>query len=71
MMNQVKIKIDGDFIRMDTLMKLSGMVSQGGEAKHLIQDGQVKLNGNICTERSKKIRPGDSIEFNGVKAIVE
>lgn len=70
-MMSIKIKIDGDFIRMDTLMKLSGMVSMGGEAKHFIQDGHVKLNGKTCTERSKKLREGDFIEFDGLKVTVE
>ena len=70
-MMEIKIKIEGEFIRMDSLMKLSGMVSMGGEAKHFIQDGQVKLNGQVCRERSKKVRPGDSIEFAGLKATVE
>lgn len=70
-MININIKIDGEFIRMDTLMKLSGLVSMGGEAKHLIQDGNVKLNGKTCTERSKKIREGDFIEYEGLRVTVE
>lgn len=61
----LEIKINTEFIRLDALMKLAGLVSMGGEAKHFIQDGQVKLNGEICEQRSKKIRPGDRIEFSG------
>lgn len=60
----IEIQIDTEYIRLDALMKLSGLASMGGEAKHFIQDGLVRLNGAICTERSKKIRPGDVIEFS-------
>ena len=44
-------------------MKLAGLVSTGGQAKILIQDGEVKVNGEICTLRGKKLRPGDTAEF--------
>ena len=70
-MMEIKIKIEGEFIRMDSLMKLSGMVSMGGEAKHFIQDGQVKLNGQVCKERSKG-PAGDSIgicRFEGYSGV--
>ncbi len=66
----LEIKIDTEFIRLDSLMKLAGLAAMGGEAKHFIQDGLVKLNGVTCTERSKKIRPGDTIEFQGEKVKV-
>lgn len=46
-------------------LKLSGMCSTGGQAKALIQDGQVKLNGQICRERGRKLAPGDAVEFSG------
>ena len=57
------IKINEEFIRLDNLMKFSGMCNSGGRAKYLIQNGEVKLNGEICTMRGKKIRPGDKIEY--------
>ena len=57
------IKINEEFIRLDNLMKFSGMCNSGGRAKHLIQNGEVKLNGEVCTMRGKKIRPGDKIEY--------
>ena len=57
------IKINEEFIRLDNLMKFSGLCNSGGTAKFLIQNGEVKLNGEICTMRGKKIRPGDKIEY--------
>ena len=60
-----KIKIDEEYIRLDNLMKFAGMCNSGGRAKYLIQGGEVKLNGEICTMRGKKLRPGDKVEYNG------
>ena len=57
------IKINEEFIRLDNLMKFSGLCNSGGRAKYLIQNGEVKLNGEVCTMRGKKIRPGDRIEY--------
>ena len=59
------IHIDTEFIKLEALLKLSGAVMTGGEAKRVIQMGFVRVNGNICTERGKKIRPGDVVLFNG------
>lgn len=52
-------------IRLDQFMKLVGLVRSGGEAKHLIQDGQVAVNGVVETHRSRKLRRGDSVTFQG------
>ena len=60
-----KIKIDEEYIRLDNLMKFAGMCNSGGRAKFLIRGGEVKLNGEICTMRGKKLRPGDKVEYNG------
>ena len=57
------IKINEEFIRLDNLMKFSGLCNSGGRAKYLIQNGEVKLNGEVCTMRGKKIRPGDKVEY--------
>ncbi len=59
------IKIDEEYIRLDNLMKFAGMCNSGGRAKYLIQGGEVKLNGEVCTMRGKKLRPGDKVEYNG------
>ena len=59
------IQINTEFIKLDSLLKFAGMVETGGEAKELIQAGQVKLNGEGCTMRGKKCVPGDEIELDG------
>lgn len=58
-----KITIKEDFIRLDSAMKLADMVATGGHAKMVIQDGEVKVNGEVCTMRGKKLRTGDKVEF--------
>ena len=63
--NMEIIKIDEEYIRLDNLMKFAGMCNSGGRAKFLIQGGEVKLNGEVCTMRGKKIRPGDKVEYDG------
>lgn len=55
--------IDTDFIRLDAFLKLCDAVVTGGHAKFVIQDGEVKVNGEVCTSRGKKMRSGDSAEF--------
>ena len=57
------ITITTEFIRLQDLMKLANMVSSGGEAKQLIQDGQVLVNGEPCLQRGKKLRPGDTVTY--------
>ena len=66
-----KIVIQEEYIRLDNLMKFSGLCNSGGRAKYLIQGGEVKLNGEVCTMRGKKIRPGDIIEYNGRTVMTE
>ena len=58
-MEKISITIDTEYIKLDSLLKLAGAVSTGGEAKLLIQDGRVAVNGETCTQRGKKLRPGD------------
>lgn len=60
-----QIKITTEFIKLDQLMKFADVVDSGGEAKMLIAQGLVLVNGEICTQRGKKIRPGDEVEFDG------
>ena len=59
------ITITTEFIRLQDLMKLANLVSSGGEAKMLIQNGQVTVNGVICLQRGKKLRPGDVVQYAG------
>ena len=60
-----KILIHTEFIKLDSLLKLAGLVETGGEAKLLIHNGQVEVNGEVCTMRGKKLRPGDSVTLDG------
>lgn len=57
------ILIHTDFIKLDAMLKFAGLVETGGEAKLLIQQGQVKVNGEVCTMRGKKLHPGDEVTF--------
>ncbi len=61
-----KIEINSDFIRLDSLLKLCNAVMTGGHAKIVIQENEVKVNGEICSARGKKIRSGDKVEFDSV-----
>ena len=61
-----QVNIDSDFIRLDSLLKLCNVVMTGGHAKIVIQESEVKVNGEICTARGKKIRAGDTVEFDRV-----
>ena len=58
------IKISGEFIKLDALLKYSSIASTGGEAKMFIQSGDVFVNGEVCLERGKKIRSSDIVRFN-------
>ena len=55
------IHIETEYIKLQDLLKFAAAVSTGGEAKILIQEGDVTLNGEVCTMRGKKIRPGDDV----------
>ena len=60
-----KIEITTEFIKLDSLLKFSGLCETGGEAKLCVEDGLVKVNGEVCTQRGRKIRPGDTVELDG------
>ncbi len=55
------VPIRGEFIKLDSLLKFSMLAESGGDAKQMILDGEIKINGQICTQRGKKVRPGDVI----------
>ncbi len=63
MVNMTEIKINTEFIKLDALLKFASLVSSGGEAKAIIQDGKVLVNGEVCTMRGKKIREGDTVSI--------
>lgn len=64
-MKKDSVKITTEFIKLDSLLKFANAVATGGEAKQIVQDGLVKVNGETCTMRGKKIRPGDVVEVDG------
>ena len=59
------IKISTPFIKLDALLKYAGLSSTGGEAKLMITDGLVAVNGELCTERGRKIYPGYAVSMQG------
>ncbi len=60
-----RIKITTEYIKLDQLLKFSGIAAIGSEAKSMVLDGIVEVNGEICTMRGKKIREGDVVTVNG------
>lgn len=65
------VKITTEFIKLDALLKFASLVNSGGEAKMLIQDGQISVNGEVCTMRGKKIRSGDRVTFGDKEIVIE
>lgn len=65
------VYINTDFIRLDGFLKFKGIVETGGQAKQFIQDGIVKVNGEVCTSRGKKIRAGDTVSVFSVDYKIE
>ena len=65
-----KIYIDTEFIKLDQLLKYANAVEGGGMAKNVITDGLVKVNGETALQRGKKLREGDTVEFNREKYII-
>ena len=59
-----QLKIDTDFIRLDSALKYADIAATGGHAKIIIGDGEIKIDGEPCTMRGKKLRQGDSFEYN-------
>ena len=60
-----KIAITSEFIKLDAFLKFSGLCETGGEAKLCVENGLVSVNGEICTQRGKKLRPGATVELDG------
>ena len=61
----MEVRIETDFIKLDALLKFAGAVMSGGEAKTVIAEGLVRVNGEPCLMRGKKIYPGDAVELDG------
>lgn len=69
-MKEETIQITTEYIKLQDLLKFSGAAETGGEAKEAIQAGEVKVNGEVCVMRGKKLRPGDRAEWNGIRLVV-
>ncbi|MGN8896990.1 RNA-binding S4 domain-containing protein [Flavonifractor sp. HCP28S3_F3] len=66
-MEHRQVKITTEFIKLEALLKFEGMAETGGDAKERIQAGEVTVNGEVCTMRGKKLRPGDKAALDGVE----
>ena len=64
------LQIHTEFIKLQDALKYANVVYSGGEAKQLIIDGQVTVNGEVCTMRGKKLRPGDKFQFQGYRFVI-
>ncbi|ABR32193.1 ribosome-associated protein [Clostridium beijerinckii] len=64
-MKMNKIKIDTEIIKLDAFLKWASIASSGSEAKIYVQDRMIKVNGEVCTQRGKKLRIGDVVNFEG------
>lgn len=62
-MKETEQKINTEFIKLEGLLKFAGLAQTGGEAKELIQGGAVSVNGEVCTQRGRKLRPGDLVRL--------
>ena len=69
-MKSEKIAIESEYIKLDNLLKLAGAAPTGGQIKLLIQNGEVRVNGEIFTQRGKKMRPGDRASYQDLVAEV-
>ena len=63
-MRDERVIIHTEFIRLDAFLKFAGAAETGGHAKLMVQEGDVRVNGEVCTSRGKKLYPGDKIEFD-------
>ena len=70
-MQKETVKIQTEFIKLDALLKFAGVTETGGEAKEAIQAGEVQVNGEVCTMRGKKLRPGVVGALEGVELTLQ
>ncbi|MBR0040220.1 MAG: RNA-binding S4 domain-containing protein [Oscillospiraceae bacterium] len=65
------IAIKTEYIKLDALLKYAALTASGGEAKAVIAEGLVRVNGEVCTMRGKKLRAGDRVEYDGQSILIE
>jgi ribosome-associated protein len=66
-----EVVISDEFIKLGQALKLAGLVESGVDAKFAVQDGLVKVNGNVCTMRGKKLVDGDSVSYDGKAFVIK
>lgn len=66
----VSVPISTEYIKLESFLKLANAVESGGMAKNFIQNGEVAVNGEVCLMRGKKLRPGDTVRFDGAEYLV-
>lgn len=64
-MNKKTVKITGEYIKLQDLLKYSGLCQSGGQAKFVIQNGQVTVNDSVCLARGKKLKNRDVVGYDG------
>ena len=69
--NSRVVNIDTDFIKLDALLKYASVAMTGGEAKIYVTEGLIRVNGEVCTMRGKKIYPGDVVTFENEELIIK
>ena len=65
------VTIQTEYIKLDALLKYAALVPSGGEAKTVVAAGEVRVNGEVCTMRGKKLRPGDVVEYDSQRILIE
>ena len=65
---KVEVTIKTEFIKLDSLLKYAGLCETGGIAKEIIAEERIKVNGELCTMRGKKIKPGDRVQIDEIKS---
>ena len=65
---QIEVTLKSEFIKLDSLLKYAGVVETGGIGKEIILEERIKVNGELCTMRGKKIRPGDKVQIDEIKS---
>ncbi|QSX07583.1 RNA-binding S4 domain-containing protein [Alkalibacter rhizosphaerae] len=65
-MNEVIVAIETEYIKLDQFLKFAGVADSGSYAKMMIQQEDVLVNGQVCLQRGKKLRPGDRVEISGL-----
>lgn len=70
MKEHIDVAIHTDYIQFDQALKLAGIIMTGGQIKPLLEEGAISLNGQVCTEKRKKLHVGDQVEIAGFGSLL-